>query len=323
MADKSQYLETKAHTEAEKLDQLLNQLENNLSKIKFEMDIDAASILRQFDEAYAALGSLKNRGLAQPAAEEHFEMLSSRLKREAGRMLARLGGSAGLERLRKERQPEAEAWWWYPDRLVADRRKANLRRAGLYTLILAALAVVAGLLYQRFLKPDPQLMQRIEAKQSAETFAQQGDLDQALVEVDKGLELAPDDPELLLLRGTILAARGQNEEAENLFRQVEQLVANEESFRLLRGQQYLTIGQPEPALADAEAVIGLNPKSADGYILQGFALEALNRPQEAYQAYQTASDLANESGASQLVVLARMRMGMLRQNPAIIGTPAP
>ena len=73
------------------------------------------------------------------------------------------------------------------------------------TLILAAVILVVVVAYQLFFKPDPITIAVMNASQNAQQSMSEGNQAQALADVEKGLAVSPQDPELLVLKGCILS----------------------------------------------------------------------------------------------------------------------
>lgn len=65
---------------------------------------------------------------------------------------------------------------------------------------------------------------------------------------------------------------------------------------LRRGTLYEKNGNYEEALNDYTKAIALRPNDGRGYIRQGLALEGLSRPEEAFQKYQKAKEIAQIQG---------------------------
>jgi tetratricopeptide (TPR) repeat protein len=238
---------------------------------------------------------------------------SASLKRKATVFLREIGGAGTLHDARRAVQPDPANWWWFLDRLVVERRRARLRRllrlmagAGAVLLLLAAL-------YQRFLAPDPITRERLRHQQSAESLALEGDLVGALSEVERALLLAPEDPGLLVLKGSIQQGLGQRAGSAETFAVAETATGDRESFLLARARAYLLLGQSSAALTDAEEVIKLNPQSATGYVLWGRALESAGDYLEAIAAYEQAATLAEAQKDFQLAGTARVNVGILMQ----------
>jgi tetratricopeptide (TPR) repeat protein len=180
--------------------------------------------------------------------------------------------------------------------------------AGLLAVLLLLFAV-----YQLFLAPDPATRERLRRQQAAESLAVEGNLAGALSEVEEALTIAPGDPSLLTLKGTLQQGLGQSQRAEETFAAAEAAFGEREVFLLARGQAYLIANQAPAALADAQALLALDPQSAPGYMLLGRAQEWLENYPEAIAAYQQAATLAEAQGDFQLTGLARVNMGMLMQ----------
>jgi cytochrome c-type biogenesis protein CcmH/NrfG len=169
--------------------------------------------------------------------------------------------------------------------------------------------------YQRFLAPNLVTVASIEHQQKAESFAQTGNLAGALSEVEQSLAATPRDSEQLVFKGVLQEALGRDAAAEETFAAAEALVGKE-AFLIVRSRRYLGLAQAKAAVADAQAVIELNPDSAMGYLVLGQANEQVGNYAEAMDAYSRASTLAEAQDKLDIAAIARMQLGMLMQRPS-------
>ncbi len=312
--DKSPFfVEYKPLTPADELRDQIAQLEAKVAQLGRRLEPEPLTVLASFDKASTTMAELQASGQTMRAEEARLEAVSAGLKRKAGTFLREIGGADVLEEARRARQPDPAAWWWFLDQFLADQRRTQLRRllqgAGGAAVILLVLAV----LYQRFLAPDPATQERLRHESAAESLVMDGNLAGALSEVEQALVIAPGDANLLTFKGALQQKLGQSAAAEQTFAAAEAAFGNRETFLLTRGQTYLRLGQGEATLADAQAAIALNPKSAIGYLLLGQANEALENYQEAIAAYQQAGTLADAQNNPQIAVIARINLATLMQ----------
>jgi tetratricopeptide (TPR) repeat protein len=313
MIKSSFYVESRPLTRADELRHQLDELEAKLGRLGHGLGQEALSIPLLFDTVTTTLASFQAEGQSMRAEWARLETASAALRRKATVFLREVGGARALQDARRTHQPPAANWWWFLDRMVADKLRAQLRRL----LVMAAGAVGVLLLllalYQRFLAPDPATRARLEHEQAAENLVLEGDLAAALSEVEQALATAPGDPSLLIFKGGLQQGLGQKAAAKETFSQAEAAFGDRETFLLARGQMYLRLDQAQAALSDAEAVVKVNPESASGYLLLGRANEWLENYQQAIAAYEQAANLADAQGNSQIAALARVNMGVLMQ----------
>ena len=177
----------------------------------------------------------------------------------------------------------------------------------------AVVLLLLFVLYQRFLAPDPATRERLRHQHNAENLALQQDIAGALSEVEQALTVAPDQPELVVLKGVLQRELGQDSASEETFAAAEAAFEGREDFLLARARASLLTGQPESAVADAQEAVELNPQLANGYVLMGRAHEQMGEHLEAIFAYEQAIDLAEEQGNYQLAGTTRINVGILMQ----------
>jgi cytochrome c-type biogenesis protein CcmH/NrfG len=317
MAKSAFYVESKPLSRADELRDQLTELEAKVGRLGYSLGRDALTIPALLDSITGILATLQVQGHSLKAEEARLQTVSAQLRRKAAIFVREAGGSRALEEARRTRQPAEENWWWFLDHVVAERRLARLRRTALTVAggVLVLLCLFA--LYQRFLAPDPATRERIRHEQAAENLLLEGDSAAALAEVAQALAVAPNDPSLLVLQGGLQQQMGQEAAAEESFAATQRILGDRKTFLLTRGQAYLLLGQSAMALADAQAVVAMDPESAAGYMLLGGAYERMENYQEAILAYQQASKLADAQGNYQLAATARVNMATLMQRPPV------
>jgi Flp pilus assembly protein TadD len=179
--------------------------------------------------------------------------------------------------------------------------------------ILIVALVGLGILYEAFLAPSPQDRARYEYESLASSLISGGDLEGALDQVEKGLAVVPGSTELLVLKGVLQQSLGRQVEAERTFADAQAAIADPKLFYLQRGQDYISVGNIDAAIADAQAALEVNPDSPEAYLLLGQGYEYLERFAEAVENYEKASTLADQQNRPDLTALARIRLAYLMQ----------
>jgi tetratricopeptide (TPR) repeat protein len=318
--DKSPFfVEQKALTAADEVRDLLAQLEAKIARLGRGQEPEARTILELFDAAAARLSELHAGGQALRAEEARWEAASAAFRRKAGAFLRALGGSGALAEARVARQPKPDAWWWFIDRWLVEKRQAQLRRLALWAAVAATALALLAVLYQRFLAPDPATRERLRHEQAADSLVMDGNLARALDETEQALGYAPGDATLLALKGVLQRKLGQFA-AQETFAAAEKAAGSREAFLITRAQMYLRVADGKAMLADAQEVVAANPQSAPGYLLLGQANELLGNGQDAIAAYEESSRLADAQNNPQLAAIARMNLATLLQQIQV-GTP--
>ncbi|MFQ5611780.1 MAG: tetratricopeptide repeat protein [Anaerolineae bacterium] len=310
MVAKLDYLHDKQLTPADALRQRLGSLEDRVPSLKRLGRDEVLGLLADLDDAYFKLAGLAETGFDLTAELARWQVIEGGVRKQAAALLDRLGGLAGLQAIRPEPPPATDQWWWYLDGLVAERRRH--RRQRMATAGGAVLVLVLGLivLFRTVLKPDPGVLARIEQTEAAMIAFGAGEYGDALEAVDEGLRVAPDDVDLLLLKGIILDALGRSAEAGQVFDRVETGLGPTDFF-LYRGQQYFQLGNYEAALQDARKAVEADPESAESWFLVGLASQNQGDRVAAAEAYRRAADLADAQGNSALFAQVRINLANL------------
>jgi arylsulfatase A-like enzyme/Flp pilus assembly protein TadD len=115
---------------------------------------------------------------------------------------------------------------------------------------------------------------------------------EALATIDKALALAPTSAELHQLRGRILAEAGRADAAREALEKAKGLDPDNPLLRVDLSNFFRGQGDLKRSLAEAEAAVRLDAKSADAQVALGLALGASGREADAGRAFQAALRLA-------------------------------
>lgn len=305
-------------TPADDLREVLGQCEVKVVALKGAA-AEAVDFLHLLDDAHALFQELEAKGIDLRPERSRWETIERQLRSRAKVLVGEVQAAGELTRLREATKPTLDRWWWFLDEEVHRQRRQSLRRTLVGGGIALAILVVAGLLYQRFLAPDPLTRQAIHLSQKAEQAIRDGDLETALVEYNALRELTPDDPETILRLGVIHQVLGHDQESARAYARARDLLAGQKDFFVERGLVFLEVGQWELAQDDAEAALALDPESALAYLILGSVYEAQSQIPEAVEALTQAADLANTQGNSALYALLRYRLGILMGGSGGIG----
>jgi tetratricopeptide (TPR) repeat protein len=299
----------------------LDRLEIPASRIGSISSQQAMELLQSLDAVYERIQTIAPGTQSRRLSETQFEGILAKLRAEPARFLRDLGGAQVMRQARAERNPPEEHEWWYLDLYLAEKRRASLKRYLTTGSILLVVFVVLTIIYNNFLAPDPMVTAIYGFENNARDHMMRGELSSAQAEVDKALELNPQEPTMLVLKGVIQEELGKPAEAEQAFTQSEQILQSREAFLLTRGQAYLYINLFEKALADGREIVRVNPDSAQGHLLAGQSMELLGYPQEALESYSKAFDAAEKTGQTELAAISRTRSAMLLQTMNTMVTP--
>jgi tetratricopeptide (TPR) repeat protein len=307
----------------------LDRIEVRVNKLSLNSPDQSLSVLYDLDCVYEKIQSVSLE-TSKKALNTQLDGILAKLHQEAGLFIRDLGGLHVLVEARDKENPPLEHTWWYLDQFLANRRKAAVRRITINGGIIVLVLVLLATLYQVFLAPDPQVVARYSLEQEARDQLLGGNLEQALKDINAGLENFPSDATLLILKGVVLDGLGRQEEAQQIFSLVQEST-QPETFYLSRGHDYLMANQVEKSLADSQAVLKINPQSAQAFLLTGQAYESLKQYDEAIKAYDDAYQAADRAKQYELAAMARTHTAMLMQQLssqieppwALTATPTP
>ena len=322
------YSKLRNEVRAVPLNDLLDQLEVDISHVGQGRLIDTQKLLVKMDEAQQRIEEMGQKGLPVKAEAAQFNYLMVSLEKSAKKVINDLGGMKRLKLLRQQRPSGQDFQWWHLDKIIVNQRKKSLGKILISVGVVGLLLVLIIVVYDNFLKPDPAVTGKYTHQMNAEQYLAQGDLTKALVEINQALDFAPSDADLFVMRGVIQTKLGNLEQANSDFTQAETSLGDQVSFLLLRAQSWLTVGEYQFSLEDSQKVIQEDPASAEGYFYLGRANELLQKYGEAIDAYETASKLADTQGKAELNASIRIALAMLMQTipqlvPTLEQTPIP
>lgn len=281
------------------------------------MGPQAATLLGLLDEAQDLLISLEAQGMDVRAERTRLITVQNQLRSRAALLNREMAAVGGFPALREKRSPPRDHWWWYLDELVAQRRRQLLRHGIIIGAVVLILLAVVGVVYNRYLAPDPLTRQMMALFSEAEALLEQGDFPGALAKYQAVLDLAPTNTEALIWTGVLAQQLGQEERAEVAFAAARTEAGSELRFLIGRGMAYVQLNQLDAAQTDTEAALALDPNSAEAHFLLGGVYELQGRSQEAIAELQRAADLARQSGNNPLYVLISTRLAMLLQTAGL------
>jgi len=206
-----------AQTPAEELRQILTRLEGQVGQIGRREKAAAAETLDLLDQAVALIKQITTTGGDLAAENTRYNTITRQFDRKKAAFLEDIGGAQVLQQLRATRVPEEEDWWWHADVRLDEERRLHrthvLQRAGIAVVVLI---ILTGL-YILFLAPDEATRKRFRHEHDAEQALIDGNPAAAVVEADLALSWAPDDDELLILKGVALELQGETEQAQALY----------------------------------------------------------------------------------------------------------
>jgi arylsulfatase A-like enzyme/tetratricopeptide (TPR) repeat protein len=126
----------------------------------------------------------------------------------------------------------------------------------------------------------------------AQAYAGAGQDAKALTTLEQGLTVAPTNPELLRVKGSILLQRGDLAAARLALEKARSIDATDARLHVELANLHRNLGDLSHALDEATEALRLDPKSVEGYVARGLTLGALGREVDAAAALQEALRLA-------------------------------
>lgn len=274
----------------------------------------AEDILIQLDNIEANLEELVVSGMDVRSEESRWQSLLSRISSRPEPLAAAARSAGGMSTLRAK-HPPADSFWWHLDQMVRQKRTRSIRR-----MMVSLVTIVGGLLLiywaiNFFFPPDPATIARINATSEIERAVIEGDNAAAMAVVEEAKTTLPDEPEILLWEVVLAEQMGDEERAQSVLAQVQELLAdNPEGLWITLGNQRLLAADLEGAKAAANEIVAINPDNGQAYFLLGGAAEAEGDILAAIDYFGKTADLTEEDNP-QLSVIAKVRLGQLLQNP--------
>jgi tetratricopeptide (TPR) repeat protein len=322
---KLDYVQQKKLNPADELRELIDTVEERRPALNTMNSAQALDLLQTLDQAYLLFHQLETAGLNLLPEQGRFEAIQNSFKNKANTILNALGGPAVLAKHRPQPVPERERWWWYIHEMVAARNQRLLKQVVMGVILVGLILGGILLAFETVLAPSPETVARLDAENDGMARFEEGNYQEALAAVEKGLAVVPDDANLLIFKGILEEFLGQEAEATQAFQAAqESLTDDPTAFYLGRGQLYLRVGELEKAKADVQQALAINEKSSLAWLMLGQVLESQNDKFESMSAYERASELALADNNFQVVVLARLglgRMGMVPPPLEVTATP--
>lgn len=139
---------------------------------------------------------------------------------------------------------------------------------------------------------------------------QAGQIDQAMAQAELALASDWQHAKAWELRGRVLEARGQSQEAMEAYHRSLLAQPNNPAVQLALASIYLQVGRPQRALATIERMSDLqNPSydKADTWLLKGTALARLGQVEESRSCLREASQRVNGSSSQLCLQLAKLQ----------------
>ena len=150
----------------------------------------------------------------------------------------------------------------------------------------------------------------------AEAYAGAGQESKALAALELGLAVAPANPELLRVKGSLLLRRGDLAGARLALEKARGIDATDPRLHVELANLHRNLGDLPRALGEAEEALRLDPKSVEGQVARGLALGALRREEDAAAAFREALRLSPDD-ADALFYLGTVELRAGREEAAV------
>jgi tetratricopeptide (TPR) repeat protein len=301
--------------ESDALRTLLHDSERTLANLKAASAHDVQELLTDVEDAHQLLNRLHKLGADVRPERARLETLDDRLVKQAQPIISALGGAAQFAALRQQlnpanpTHPTTTELRWRLDDVLAEARRKTLRQLGMGAALVVALLFAGWLARPILFPPDP----AGDAINAAQQAWAEGDKPAALSAIQTTLMQMPTNTQLLIWQGVLLELEGKP--SANLSFDVARKLAPERDFLLERAQIYYGFNQFPKVVDDMNALLALQPESAEAYYIRGGAYEGLGDKGKAIDDITKASDIAQAQGNDALYATARVRLGMLMQAP--------
>jgi tetratricopeptide (TPR) repeat protein len=274
-------------------------------------------IFLHMDEIFKEVQLLRKSNVEMAKIDSQINYISNRIYASAKILLKSFGGKKALEEVRQKRQIPEDRWWWYLDHYLINKRKKNLQKVGIVSLLGVVVIAIMVFLYNQFLAPPPEVLARIEYEEKIDEFIAEADYASAMREIDPALALTPDYYPLWIKKGVLAYVLGDEQTEIQSYEKAKQLSSNPEFFYYERANIFMQFGLHDEVLAEADYLLEINPDSAEAFLFQGLVLETRGQLDEALDVFEKAATLAEEQNKTQLAATIRVRMGMMMQTGAI------
>lgn len=272
-------------------------------------------LLDSIDRRFTQLAS---SGLDLRPEQTRWNSLQDRLQREAGRVMRAADAAGGLASLRARNAP-AQGSWWHLDAVAAADRRRSIRRLGAAIgTVVASLALIWSL-FTFVIPADANSVITSEAITELRQLAFEARWEHGLAVIEEAKALLTEpNAELLIWEAVVRGKLGQDARAGEALDEAKALVPSDRqvAFWWTLGMVRLDIGDLEEARAAGREALALDASDPQGYFLLGNVAEVEGDVPAAIELFEESYQLALESGANELAVIARIRMGTLLQRPA-------
>jgi tetratricopeptide (TPR) repeat protein len=272
-------------------------------------------LLDSIDRRFTQLAS---SGLDLRPEQTRWNSLQGRLQREAGRVMRAADAAGGLASLRARNAP-AQGLWWHLDAVAAADRRRSIRRLGAAIGTAVASLALIWSLFTFVIPADANSVITSEAITELRQLAFEARWEHGLAVIEEAKALLTEpNAELLIWEAVVRGKLGQDARAEEALDEAKALVPADRqvSFWWTLGMVRLDIGDLEEARAAGREALALDASDPQGYFLLGNVAEVEGDVPAAIELFEKSYQLALESGANELAVIARIRMGTLLQRPA-------
>ena len=300
---------------ATSLREALDEAERAVIQLRGDNVESFLQLLDGIDERFMQLAS---SGLDLRPERTRWHSLHGKLQREAGRVMRAVDAAGGMASLR-ERNPPAQGLWWHLDAVAAADRRRSIRRLGATIGTVAGCLAFVWVLFTFVIPADANSVITSEAISELRQLAFEARWEDGLAVIEKAKALLTEpDAELLIWEAVVHGKLGQSEKARDALAEAQALVPSDKqvAFWWRLGMIRLDIGDLEEARAAGNKALALDASDPQGYFLLGSVAEVEGDTAAAIELFDQTYQLAIESGANELAVIARIRMGTLLQRPA-------
>ena len=301
-------------TPADELRRLLTECEELLPRVQGDGDV-ALRLLEGLDRIAALWPVLEDSGVDLRAEAGRWEGLHAKATKRGAQIVRAVARLGGLQHLRRERYGSEVAgdWWYLAERLATQRRGRFLK-----TLLGVAGAVVVvfavSQLVNVFFPVDPAVKAASMSLMSGQIKLDSGsDYAGAIQDFRAATEALPSGADGWIWLGSALQATGADGWVD-CFERARGLSDSDLTFHLSRSQAYLRMGLYGDAQDDLRAALALDPGSPEAYYFLASVYESQGDYRQAIEALQNASEAAGARDMSELVAMARLRLGVLMQS---------
>ena len=231
------------------------------------------------------------------------------LLEKQGSLLVKMLDKKRFEEERKKIKPSKERWWWWIDERVKREKIMKLRRQmALLGIVIAALLSLYFLVFRL----PPTEKKYLDALSRAEQLMDAGRWTEAIAACEEAIAIFPDRPNPYVIIGCIREKLGEENQAQEIFSQVELLYAKRVDFLLEKALWYFRLGMTDRSLATLSELLKEDPENLSALNLLGSVYEAENRVVEAIKVYERLLELAEKKEDLNLIPIAKMKIGMLQ-----------